>query len=65
MFHGSKLNSTADDEDDCDKHEMDEREWVLSSYADPGSGFVDGGGHEHGGGCSFQVWQGDRHVSVD
>lgn len=32
---------------------------------DPGSGFVSGGGQEQGGGCSFQVWQRDRHVSVD
>lgn len=32
---------------------------------DPGSGFVSGGRQEQGGGCSFQVWQGDRHVSVD
>lgn len=33
--------------------------------ADPGSGFVGGGRQEQGGGCSFQAWQGDRHVSVD
>lgn len=32
---------------------------------DLGSGFVSGGRQEQGGGCSFQVWQGDRHVSVD
>ena len=35
------------------------------SQQTPGSGFVSGGRQEQGGGCSFQVWQGDRHVSVD
>lgn len=42
--------------------EMD-KDGCLST--DPGSGFVGGGGQEQRGGSSFQVWQGDRHVSVD
>lgn len=43
---------------------MDDDRSVFS-FPGSGSGFVGGGGQEQGGGCSFQVWQGDRHVSVD
>lgn len=39
--------------------------FFSSFFADPGSGLVGGGGQEQGGGSSFQVWQRDRHVSVD
>lgn len=39
--------------------------WWQVFFTDPGSGFVGGGGQEQGGGCSFQVWQRDRHMSVD
>lgn len=36
----------------------------LGPPTDPESGFVGGGRQEQRGGCSFQVWEGDRHVSV-
>lgn len=42
-----------------------ENDEFAAFSTDPGSGFVSGGRQEQGGGCSFQVWQGDRHVSVD
>lgn len=38
---------------------------LLLFTENPGSGFVGGGRQKQGGGASFQVWQRDRHVSVD
>lgn len=54
-----------DDDDGDFQQETDEDFFFFSFFADPGSGLVGGGGQEQGGGSSFQVWQRDRHVSVD